>query len=96
LIELVKGTKENLVVDVEDRLGNLATLDGTTPTYDVRAKYGDDFILQDLTANTNELQAFCLIDTTSNDLPIGQYELFLRFNNLPEVPLLGPMEFEIV
>lgn len=95
MIKLVKGTKENLAIGVNDRLGNLTTLAGTNPTYDVRLRGASSYVHQGLSATFDGMTAFCLIDTSESGYTDGTYEIFLIFNNLPEVPRLGPHLFEI-
>lgn len=90
---LPKGTKENLIVDVTDRLENLTTLDGANGTFDVRLKNdGANWVTQGAIINIG-MRAFCLVDTGTWD--VGTYELFLNFSALPEVPRVGPVEFEV-
>jgi hypothetical protein len=93
---LVKGTIENIAVEVDDRLGSLTDLVATGPTYSVRARdAGTTWISQNLAAVTNGMIALCLIDTTNNAYVEGKYELYLKFNNLSETPVLGPHIFEV-
>jgi hypothetical protein len=97
LIELVKGTIEHIPVNVRDRLGNLTDLGGTAPTYLVRKESDESVVIAETAADLTipaGMTAYCLIDTTTLDK--DRYELLLRFNLLPEVPLLGPFDFEIV
>jgi len=96
VIDLAQGTIENLLVDVEDRAANLTSLEGTGPTFSVRPRFGDDtsWVLEDQNATPDGLRAFCLLDTT--DWDIGVYEIYIKFQNLPEVPRLGPMHFEVI
>jgi len=99
MISLDKGKIENVVVDVEDRAGSLLTIEGTAPKFSVRPRFGDDdsWILTDENATPDNLRAFCLIDTTNfTNWPKGEYELYIEFDNLPEVPRLGPMHFELI
>src|SRR6266576_270561 len=99
MISLVQGTVENLLVDVEDRAGSLLTIEGTTPKFSVRPRFGDDdsWILEDQNATPDNLRAFCLLDTTDDMIWLkGEYELYLEFDNLPEVPRLGPVHFELI
>jgi hypothetical protein len=93
---LAKGTIEHVIVEVKDVLENLATLVGTSPVFSTRLEYESTYIEQDIAASVIGLKAFCLIDTTQVGYVVGVYNLFLQFNNLPEVPRLGPMNFEVV
>ena len=94
-ITLQQGTKEYILVDVEDLLGNLTTLTGTNPRFTVLdaadvAKYTDQ-------AATNvNMKAYCLIDTMNGGAWAGgTYRLWLKFDVSPEVPYIGPYEFDI-
>jgi hypothetical protein len=95
MIKLNKGTKEHIPVDIADRLEGLTTLNGTNPRFTTRLRYAGTDIQTDQPATNIGLTAFCLIDTTLVAYVVGIYELFIRFDNLPEVPKLGPFEFEI-
>jgi hypothetical protein len=90
---LVAGTKENLIVDVTDRLENLTTLDGANGTFDVRLKGETSWEIQGQAIINIGMRAFCLVDTDTLD--VGVYELFLNFQSLPEEPRIGPIEFEV-
>lgn len=95
MIKLVKGTKENLAIDVTDKIGTLTTLDGTNPTFDVRKRGSSSWAQQNVGTTHDVMRVFCLIDTTLGAYTDGTYELFLTFNNLPEIPRLGPHLFEV-
>jgi hypothetical protein len=94
LIQLTKGTIEHLPVNVRDRLGNLATLDGVTTTYLVRKESDKTNAITETNASTIGMTAFCLIDTTT--LAQDRYELLLRLAIGSEIPLLGPFDFEVI
>lgn len=95
-LKLPKGTKEYIVIGLEDRLGTITTLTGAGMIYDIfdaagNAKYND-------APGANMLmKAMCMCDTNLGGLwAIGRYELFIQFNALPEVPRLGPFPFLVV
>lgn len=93
---LVKGTKENLAIEVVDRLGNLTDLTGTNATFDVRKRdAGNTWLIQGQAATVDVMTAFCFIDTTPGGFVEDVYELYLNFTNLPEMPRLGPHLFEV-
>lgn len=96
MIRIPKGSKEFLVVDVEDKLNQLTDLTGTNPTYDVKLRDATSNILTAQTAaiGPGVMQLECLIDTGT--WVVGTYDLFVTFNNAPEVPRIGPFEFEVV
>jgi len=42
------------------------------------------------------MKAYCLVDTNNGGLwAAGIYRLYLRFDTSPEIPYLGPFEFEV-
>lgn len=91
-----KGAKEHLIVDVVDRLKNLASLDGAGSKYDIRKRRASNWIVQNQPANSIGLTAYCLVDTSLAGYDeSGTYELFLSFDNFPESPRLGPFDFEV-
>jgi hypothetical protein len=91
-VVLPQGTKEYLIVDVEDQLGNITTLSGTSPRYTVKDE-ADAFKYTNQAGINTVMSAYCLIDTAS--WAAGLYRLYLRFDALPEVPYLGPFQFEV-
>jgi len=89
------GTKETLIVDVTDRLGNLTDLSAATPRFDVKDKNGV-FKQQDQVPVVVGMQARCLIDTTAGgSWTPGHYFLYVRFTAAPDSPVLGPLEFKV-
>lgn len=93
-ITLPQGTKEYLVVTVTDALANLASLSGASPRYTVYDP-SNTALYTNTAAIASGMSAKCMIDTTTGTWPPGDYELYLRLDALPEVPLLGPHEFTI-
>lgn len=104
MITIAPGSIEYLACKVTDVLESpdaLTTLVGKNPRYEI---YDDDeaetLVVTETSAsiaNSDPLLALCLIDA---DIPNvfpeeGQYNLFLRFDNTPEVPRLGPFPFRI-
>lgn len=93
--KLAKGTKETLLITVDDRTNNLATLDGLTLKYDVIARDGTKKIDQGNATNTGMI-AKCLVDTTTGGgWPAGKYSLYLDITTATEKPRLGPFEIEL-
>lgn len=94
-IQIVKGSIEPIAIDVTDKLGNLTTLDGADPHFDI-----EDFfnvaILSALVAQNSGMTAICKIDSTNVALEEGDYKLFLYFTAMPDSPRLGPVSFSIV
>ena len=92
MIVLPQGTKELIEVDVTDLLENLVTLDGAGLTYTVKDKAGN-FRYNNVAGQNNGMKALCMIDTTTVGWLRERYDLWIKFNALPEVPVLGPFEF---
>jgi hypothetical protein len=93
---LTKGTKEYLVVDIEDRLGGITTLVGTNPIFDVRVRDATGWVQQNQVVSVNVMKALCLIDTTLAGYVAGSvFELFITFTAAPEAPRLGPFAFDV-
>ncbi|HYT45084.1 MAG TPA: hypothetical protein VEP90_22345 [Methylomirabilota bacterium] len=86
MIELEKGTIEHVPVFVRDRTNTLTDLIGSAPTFFVRKESDEDIVIPEGPADPLGMTAYCLIDTTT--IPKDRYELCLRFQNLPEVPLM--------
>lgn len=95
-VNLPKGTKENIVVEVDDALNNLVDLAGTTPKYDVK-KEDDTLVISQATPTIQVMKLFCMIDTrtTPNNWPPGEYRIYVDFTTAPELPRIGPFPFTI-
>jgi hypothetical protein len=94
-VVLPRGTKEYLLVDVEDLLGNVTTLTGHNPRYSVKDEV-DAFKYTDQAGSSTGMVAYCMVDTNAGGLwAAGIYRLYLRFDATPEIPYLGPFEFEV-
>jgi hypothetical protein len=90
-----KGTIEWLIYDVTDKLNNLTSLVGTTPTFDVYDTGGVKIVTA-AALTTNGMQCYALIDTTNvNYSPNATvpYQVFLRFVTGPETPYLFGGDF---
>lgn len=96
MIQLTKGTVEHIPINIADRLGNLLALSGTNPTFDTKHTSNGASVETALAPTVVGLTAYCLIDTTQSIYSKDRYQLFLRFNALPEVPYLGPFDFEVI
>jgi hypothetical protein len=95
-VDLPKGTKEYVVVEVTDALNNLVTLEGTTPKFDV--KYQDEsFKITQGTPVIQIMKLFCMIDTRTvpGDWPAGDYRIYVDFTTAPELPRIGPFPFSV-
>jgi hypothetical protein len=90
-----KGSKEHIICDIMDRLLNLTDLSTASVQFDTRVKNDTVWIQQNIPATVIGMRAYCLIDTTLAGYSNGIYELFVHFNNLPESPRLGPVDFMV-
>lgn len=94
MLVLPAGTKEQIAVDVKDLLENLGTLDGSGLTYTIKQKRTGTVMYNNAAGANQGMVALCMVDTTTGGgWPKVRYEMFLKFNALPEVPVLGPFEF---
>jgi hypothetical protein len=96
-VVITQGSKEYLLLELNDELETLTTLDGAGLTYDVQDRAGAPKYTNQAGLNVG-MQARCLIDTTSGASPPweeGEYNLYIKFNALPEVPRLGPFKFQV-
>lgn len=85
-----KGSKEWLIYDVTDRLGNLTDLSGTNPRFDVYDTTGTK-IVADSALTTDGMQCYALIDTTNVNFSPNvtiPYKVYLHFDTPPESPYL--------
>lgn len=86
------GSKQDLIVDVTDRLGAITDLGSYTVTFDVKDDEGNAKYTNQ-TATTDGMKALCLIDTTG--WTPDDYDLWLTINASPESPRLGPFPFKV-
>lgn len=95
MLRLNKGTVEYLPVQVSDRLGGISSLDGYTIQFRVTDR--DEVVVQDWTnCNNDGMTVMALIDTTGSDFADGgTYKLYIKITINPEIPVLGPIEFEV-
>jgi hypothetical protein len=89
------GSVEYVLVHVGDRLENVISLLPLSPSFSVYAP--DDTPKQvNIPADTDEMTAKCLIDTTVGGIwPSNTYRLYLKLNAGAETPILGPVEFNV-
>jgi hypothetical protein len=90
-----KNSVEYLPVLVADRLGGITTLDG----YDIQFRITDqsETQVQNWTDCDNDgMTVLPLIDATQSGLEDGgTYKLYIKITITPEIPILGPIEFEV-
>lgn len=93
---LTQGSIEFLVVDVEDQLENVNTLDGTSPTYTIIEEAGGAIKVNNQPANNDGMSVYGLADTTQPTLwEPGLYKMYVGFTIGPETPRLGPFKFRV-
>jgi hypothetical protein len=96
MVTLTKGTKEFLPIKVNDALGSITTLDGLGLTHDLyRADEAETLIYQNQATLNDGMVALPLIDTTGVNFEEGDYNCFIKFTSLPEIPRLGPFRFRV-
>lgn len=90
------GTKEYVVVEVDDALNNVVDLTALTPEFKVLNPDPNDTdkLAWAAVSQVTLMKLYCLIDTTG--WAGGTYRLFVKFTATPEVPWLGPYEIEVV
>ena len=95
-VELPLGTKEYVVVDVDDELNAVADLATLSPQFKVLNPdpLDTDKLAWAAVTQVTLMKLFCLIDTTG--WSGGTYRLFVKFTATPEIPWLGPYEIEVV
>lgn len=94
-VNITQGTIETILVDVTDRTGQVLSLTGLAPRFDVKDESGA-YMMQNVAATNAGMIAQCLINTNVPSLwPVNTYFLYLRFTASPETPVLGPLPFTV-
>lgn len=97
---LIQGTKEYLIVDMTDKLGNLTSLDGTNPRFTVYRDTDNVKWYNEQTATNVGMTAYCLVDTSAAHTmglwPAGEYRISLHFDTPAESPVVEPGRFTVV
>lgn len=96
---LTKGTKEEIVVDVVDRSGNITDLSGSTPQYDIEDASNAE-VHSNIAGTGSGMQLKFVVDLTAGGpggaLAVGEYEFFYNFSVAGQVVRKGPFPFSIV
>src|SRR3954465_14246441 len=96
---LVQGTKENLIVDMTDKLGALTALDGTNPRFTVYNPTNTK-MYDEQPASSVGMTVYCLVDTSaappSGLGPPHESRLSLHFDTPAESPVVEPGRFTVV
>lgn len=96
---LTKGTKEEIIVDVVDRSGNVTDLSGSTPQYDIEDATNTE-VHSNIAGTAVGMQLKFVVDLTAGGpgglLAVGDYEFFYNFSVAGQVVRKGPFPFSIV
>lgn len=94
-ISLAKGTKETVIVLVDDVTDVVTDLSGLSPKFD----FLDDantFIYNQQAATASGMTMSCLLDVSATGpsglLAVAHYRLFVGFTTGSEKPRLGPID----
>lgn len=92
------GTREYMVVEITEVLGEILTLDLATITFDVYDSTNETLIVDNSSSVlVDGLQIRCLIEPDEDWEP-DEYYLYVKINGLPsdEQPRLGPIPFTVI
>lgn len=92
--DLNAGTKELVLIDVEDRLDSATDLSAYAIDFRVEKEDGTDQVAWTPATTVTLMRVECLLDTTG--WSTGHYELFIRITIGSERPILGPFDFNLV
>ena len=96
---LTKGTKEEIIVDVVDRSGNITDLSGSTPQYDIEDSTNTE-VHTNVAGTATGMQLKFVVDLSATGpaglLAVGDYEFFFNFTVAGQVVRKGPFPFQIV
>jgi hypothetical protein len=99
MVTLVQGSVEYLMVDVSDRAGELTTMVGTSPVYNVYRRADATQVITNLSATVvggDPMTLRCLIDTSNGPTWTSEeYELYVKFTLGSETPEHGPFRFYV-
>lgn len=98
-IDVLVGSKETLLIDLDDALDNLSDLSTASCEFKVNAKRTGT-LMQNWSAIqtyvSKPMRAGCLVDTSMpGPWATGRYEIRLRFVDNPDTPVVGPFEFSV-
>lgn len=95
MLQVNRGSVEYLPVRVSDKLGGISTLDGYSLAF--RITDMEEAEVQTWSSCNNDgMTVLPLIDATQSALADGgTYKLYIKITINPEIPILGPIEFEV-
>lgn len=97
--DVTQGSKETLVLDLDDALDNLNDLSTVNTEFQVR-KHDLVTVQQDWSSIQTyigkPMRAGCLVDTETPSLwPSARYNIYVRWVDNPDTPVVGPFEFSV-
>lgn len=95
MLHVNKNSVEMLPVLVSDRLGGISTLDSYTKQFRITDVEENELVTW-TTCTNDGMTALPLIDTTGSwAVDGGTFKLYIKITITPEIPILGPIEFEV-
>jgi hypothetical protein len=96
---MTKGTKEEVIVNVVDKSGNITDLSTSSPQYDIE-NASDAEVHTNIAGTGVGMELKFVVDLTAGGpgglLPVGEYEFFYNFTVGAQVVRKGPFPFQIV
>jgi hypothetical protein len=95
LLQVNKNSVEFLPVLVSDKLGGISTLDGYMIQFRI-TDVEENQLVAWTSCNNDVMTVLPLIDATASwAQDSGTYKLYIKITITPEIPILGPIEFEV-
>lgn len=94
-IQLTRGTKENVEVQITDLSNEVFDLATSSPHFDV-VKDDGTFLVTNQAASANGMLISCLIDTTGWASSVQHANLYTKFTVGGETPRIGPFDLYMI
>ncbi len=95
-MQVVNGSKENVVVDVSDKTGLTTDLSTSSPTFTVENAAGA-VIVNAAVATADQMRVICLLNTTTGGPWVeGLHRLYVGFTVGTEIPKILAGEFYLI
>ena len=94
-VQLCRGTKENVQVQVTDLSGQTTDLAAASPHFDVEDDNGTK-IVNNQTASAVGMIVSCLCDTTGWSTSLQHLNLYVKFTIGSTTPRLGPFDLYMI
>jgi hypothetical protein len=95
---LIQGTKEYLIIDVQDKKGALSSLDAANPRFTVYDNVNTQWYTNEPADNIG-MSVYCLVDTSAAHTlglwPVGEYRIDVLFDTPAEEPVLAAGRFTV-